>query len=224
MSYYTLIEDENAIKLSFTGPVELPALPERFRDWSIVIMGGYIVGFTLLSLVIAIALDNSNWKQLKDMEEVEVSEMENRAPGSTRIDFMQDDEKADEGSESTLSLVNYIFYRKMRIDSYSEAILPLTGPPVEWSQRGQRSCSVCCQLFKLFMVRVHPLISIFGHFDISILRADRLLLFVTRLNLCALTCYFFLRYYRLTPSSSLREDDIYAGLTEAQIALIPNVL
>lgn len=62
MSYYTLIEDEEARKLSFTGPVEVPSLPEKFSDWHIVAMAGYMVFFGLLTLVLAQCLDSRSWK------------------------------------------------------------------------------------------------------------------------------------------------------------------
>lgn len=216
MSYYTLIEDEEARKISFTGPIELPPLPERLNDWYGIAMAAYIISFFLITLVIAQALDSSSWKALKDMEEIEENELENRSPGSKLQAFVQEEESVQDDAERTVSLVNYIFQRKLMIDSYAEGVLPVYGPPIKWSRSCNRSsCSLCCQLYRLFMVRVHPLFSIFSHFDISILRWDRAMWFFTRVNICAIVCHYFLSAYRYTPLNTSLPDNIYEGLTES---------
>lgn len=185
MSYYTLIEEERAVKVSYRGPVGLPALPERVADWAFIVMLIFVGLVATAMLVLSQAFDDSDRKKLKSMEEIE--------------EQVHEDDEAERKSlkkGDTLSLVNYIFYRKLQISAYSEQVLSATPEGDDMSRR-----TVCCQMFRLFMTRVHPLVSIFSHFDISLPRADRAVVFLTRLNICTILCHQLLSKYRVTPWS-----------------------
>ena len=122
---------------------------------------------------------------------------------------------AEDKKDDTLSLVNYIFYRKLQISSYSEQIAPHVFYEGDLPQTAsERRSAVCCQLFRLFMTRLHPLVSIFAHFDISLARADRVIVFLTRLNICTILVHNLLSKYRVTPWTEFIEQT-YSGLTEA---------
>lgn len=83
-------------------------------------------------------------------------------------------------------MMSWVFQRRLALEPYCRANL-----------------DSCCQsknevgvsswtLFRLYLARVHPLFSISGHHDISVLRVDRVLALLLKTTICFAICYFLL--------------------------------
>ena len=127
----------------------------------------YIVVTVLALMLVSRGRDIEEAAQLKATEEMDLEKTQQLADGSR-------------AGESALSLMTWVFNRKLAIDPYAAQ-----------NQRNDGSVSTWV-LFKLFLSHLHPLLSLSRHQDISLSRADRSLVLSVKIFICFIVCYFSL--------------------------------
>jgi hypothetical protein len=165
MSFYTLIEDLPILS-DFQEPFieyveELPV----FKDWPTLTVLFYLVILIISGSMFASGRDSQDYKQLKDLD---------------------DKSKSTVSKSDQVSLMTWVFNRRLAIEPYSEQNLKACCQPKD---KVRVSTWV---LFKVFMTHLHPLFSISGHFDLSLKRFDRMLLFFARTVVVFEICHFTL--------------------------------
>jgi len=184
MSYFTLIQDLGAPEES-SQPLKYDKDIKSFKDWAAFGMISYLAILFLALVFYTRSRDLEQWMALKRMEE---TDEEIVLPDDYSLDNVSPVNKPPQQRGAlcwkspvqryNFTLMNMIFQRKLMIEPYCLAVEPSSTAVSTW------------QLYKIFMQQLHPLISIFYRFDISLPRLDRVLVLLTRILICSIISYF----------------------------------
>jgi hypothetical protein len=158
LSWFTVIEDlpivNGVVTQEVVDFIEVPV----FKDWITLLSILYLFVFLISGLMFARGRDKVDEQLLLDTDEPEET---NKFPGEK--------ENKAETPKPDLSLMTWLFNRRVLIEPYCGQNL------ASCFQNKENVRVTTWVLFKLYLSQLHSLLALSNHYDITVLRVDRLL-------------------------------------------------
>lgn len=138
----------------------------------------YVLIFT------AVAIFYARAKDLEDFETM--NKTDEGIEDLPQFDQSIEQKKKREQSLDRLSLITWIFHRKVNIEPYS------LSNTKGYTKDQEVRLSVWV-VYRMFLANLHPLLSLSNHFDLTLKRLDRVIPLVLRILLIVPICFFRLR-------------------------------
>jgi hypothetical protein len=168
---------EEATSLDIIYGEDLPAT-ELVWNWVIVLMLIYVLIFSAVAIVYVRAKDFEDFQIMNKTDEG-IEEL-------PQFEQSMDHKKLREQNLVRLSLITWIFHRKVTIEPYS---LPST----KGYTKNQDFQVSTWTVYRMFLTHLHPLLSLANHFDLTLKRLDRVIPLVLRTVLTIPICFFSLQ-------------------------------